>query len=130
MQDCSAYASYNLNGHTLAALFGVIIFLIGLSTQAMAHHSSIALYDTSTQDFEISGEITQIRWRNPHIRIMVQVTTEDGRKEDWLVEMADPISMSSQGETKDLFNIGDVVRVMGSPGRGGKNPVRRPQIRV
>ena len=120
MKFCSKSVSHQFTHRDFAALFGALIIVLCFSSPAVAHHSSIALYDTSTRDFEISGEIMKIRWRNPHIRILVQVTGDDGKKEDWVVEMADPNSMSSVGVTRDLFNEGDVVRVMGSPGRNGK----------
>ena len=66
--------------HPLAILSAssVAIFLFVQSTAGLAHHSAQAIYDVNNTDFQIEGEITEIRWRNPHIRIMVAVAAEDG----------------------------------------------------
>ena len=108
------------NPFAIISAIGMAIFLFAQSASVFAHHSSQAIYDTATRDFEIAGEVTEIRWRNPHIRIFVDVTTEDGQTEEWRVELADPGSMASQGVTADLFSVGDNIQATGSPGRGGK----------
>ena len=108
------------NPFTIISASSMAICLFAQSTTVLAHHSAQAIYDTATDDFEIAGEVTEIRWRNPHIRIMVRVATEDGQTEEWRVELSDPGSMASLGLSADLFNVGDNIRATGSPGRGGK----------
>ncbi|NIR59527.1 MAG: hypothetical protein GWO02_08395, partial [Gammaproteobacteria bacterium] len=44
---------------------------IGLHQAASAHHS-FAEFDTQ-RAVGIQGEITEIRWRNPHIRVKIAV---------------------------------------------------------
>ena len=106
----------------LAILFAssAAVFLFAQSTAGLAHHSAHGIYDTGNTEFSIVGEITEIRWRNPHIRIMVAVASEDGQTEEWRVELNDPRSMVSVGITPDLFSVGDRIRAIGSPGRRGE----------
>ena len=108
------------NPFAIVSALSMAICLFAQSTTVLAHHSSQAIYDTATRDFEIVGEITEIRWRNPHVRIILQVAAEDGQTEEWRVELDDPGSMASEGVAADLFNVGDNIRATGSPGRGGK----------
>lgn len=117
-RSASAPGVFRRNVKTIC--FGTLLALGGLADPALAHHSSIALYDRTVTDFEIAGTITDIRWRNPHIRIMVEVTNDDGSKDLWRVELNDPKGTESRGVTKDMFEVGEFVRVTGSPGRGGQ----------
>ena len=106
--------------HARAAVIAAMLVVPGLPRLALAHHSSVALYDKTVTDFEIAGTIVDVRWRNPHIRIMVEVTNDDGSKDMWRVEMNDPLGTETRGVTKDMLPVGSFVRVTGSPGRGGK----------
>ena len=103
-----------------AILFAAAFLQLGIPGHVLGHHSSIALYDKTVTDFEIAGTITEIRWRNPHIRVMVEVTNDDGSKDLWRVELNDPQGTESRGVTKEMLAVGEFVRVTGSPGRGGK----------
>ena len=97
----------------LAAVFG----LLGQSS-VVAHHSANALYEMDS-DFEIAGEVTEVRWRNPHVRVVVQVT-EDGATRDW--ELEGPPSTAMRGIPGDeVVKVGDSVRAAGRPGRGGRS---------
>ena len=120
MQNNPATSIAGTNPFTFISASAVAICLFAQSTAVLAHHSAQAIYDTATRDFEISGEITEVRWRNPHIRIMVRVATEDGQTEDWRLELSDPGSLATLGLTADLFNVGDFIRATGSPGRRGQ----------
>ena len=120
MQEHSGTSITSTRPFAIISASSMAICLFAQSTTVLAHHSSQAIYDTATRDFEIFGEITEIRWRNPHVRIMLQVATEDGQTEQWRVELDDPGSMASEGVKADLFSVGDNIRATGSPGRGGK----------
>ena len=106
MQEHSGTSITRTKPFAIISASSMAICLFAQSTTVLAHHSSQAIYDTATRDFEIFGEITEIRWRNPHIRIMVRVATEDGQTEEWRVELSDPGSMASLGLSADLFNVG------------------------
>ena len=120
MQEHKGTSVPTTNPLAILSASSVAIFLFAQSTAGLAHHSAQAIYDVSNTDFQIEGEITEIRWRNPHIRIMVAVAAEDGTTEEWRVELNDPGSMASVGVTADLFSVGDRIRAIGSPGRRGE----------
>ena len=64
------------------ALAGLGLAASGILLQA--HHST-ANYDV-TRAVAIKGIVTSVDWRNPHVRIHVDVTDADGRIVNWDVE--------------------------------------------
>ena len=93
------------------------ICLFGQSS-AVAHHSANALYQMDG-DFEIAGEVTEVRWRNPHIRVILRVT-EDGQAQDWIVEGGNSSGLRARGVPGGLVEVGDSIRAAGRPGRRGR----------
>jgi len=90
------------------ALLAVAGFLLSLPLSA--HHGPPIepFYDTSSL-VEMDAAITEIFWRNPHVRFRVRA--DDG--EIWELE-TDPIGMlARRGVGPDLLQIGDRVRVAG-----------------
>lgn len=88
-----------------------------LVSSASAHHGPIGnpeLY-LSENLLELEGEIAEILWRNPHPRLRLRVTEEDGEEGIWELELdGSPISYARRGVTaEDFAQIGDRVRVAG-----------------
>jgi Family of unknown function (DUF6152) len=96
-----------------AALF----YLALVSGSAAAHHST-AEYDRSTLR-ELEGELTEVRWRNPHVMVKLRIQNAAGAAEDW--ELAGlPISLlEGAGLTGSLFSaaVGQRVKAAGWPSR-------------
>ena len=85
---------------------------------AFAHHGVGAIFDLS-KSIELQGEVKQLIWRNPHVRITLGVTTDDGNEQLWVVE-AQSVSMLRQRDiTEKLFEVGDNIKLAGNPARGG-----------
>lgn len=42
----------------------------------------------------IEGEITDIFWRNPHVRLLIGRTGDDGVRLDWLAQIADTVNFT------------------------------------
>jgi hypothetical protein len=87
-----------------------------------AHHSPNVHFDRS-QTIEFSGELTNIIWRNPHVLMTVHTTDEQGNQTEWELEYLAPSFLSRQGIGRDLFNVGDVIRVAGFPGRANAQAI-------
>jgi hypothetical protein len=89
-------------------------WLIGLPllapSVALAHHS-IAYY--SSDKIELAGEITDIRWQNPHIRFALRTIDSGGAEKIWRLESSSIFLREKDGVTRDLFRVGDRVRVFG-----------------
>ena len=68
-----------------------IVFLVAaalvLGTTAWAHHSMSALFDINDK-ITITGTLSRIDWRNPHIELIVD--TKRGGSETWALEGPSP----------------------------------------
>jgi len=85
---------------------------------ASAHHASTGRY--SPTDFGVvEGEITDIFWRNPHVRFLLSRTGESGQQEQWEVEFGSVNTVERLGVRRDVVAVGDHVAVYGRMGRNG-----------
>ena len=100
---------------TIAAFFGC-------ASIASAHHSVSAWFDTTGMT-EIEGEVTEFRWQNPHVVFTLRVPGEGGASALWEIETLSISGISRWGITRDLFNVGDRLRVAGNPSRRNSNNI-------
>lgn len=68
---------------------------------------------------EVQGEIVDVVWRNPHVRLRLSVADPEGQREVWAIESIPITRLSRIGVTRDLLTIGSTVRVAGYPARLG-----------
>ena len=88
--------------------------LAALAVQAMtpvgAHHgppTNEALF-LADELIEIEGELTEVLWRNPHVRAHVRVTGEDGRQVMWDLHLGpSPGALASRGYSAEDF-LGEI----------------------
>ena len=85
---------------------------------AAAHHSFATEYDR-TKPVSITGTVSKVEWRNPHIWFYVDVKDERGRVATWGFSGAPPAFLQRQGIPKDVLKVGDTVRVDGFRARDG-----------
>jgi hypothetical protein len=100
-----------------AVLLLLAIAVLAQGRNASAHHSVPVNFDQS-KEITISGMLTEIKWVNPHSRFRVNVTGDDGTTVEWLVEMGAINTMKRAGFETERFNIGDMLTIIGWPGRG------------
>ncbi len=86
---------------------------------AIAHHSVNAFFDQA-RIVEVAGELTDVQWRNPHVGFTLRVATPRGA-EEWTLISSSINSLERSGFTRDLFSVGDQVRVAGWPERRDEN---------
>jgi len=65
----------------------------------------------------LKGPITRVEWVNPHAWIHLEVTTADGKKEEWMVEGGSPNSLLRRGVTKEALAVGTMIVVDGYQAR-------------
>lgn len=94
---------------------GSLLLSFVASFGADAHHSRAAFFDMS-QTVEISGEITRVQWRHPHVRYWIKTDPEYGG-EVWELETTPPSLLERQGITRDILSAGTHVRVAGPPSK-------------
>ena len=98
--------------------FAVVMGLLAVSFETSAHHGVGAQFDLS-QTTELQGEVTQLIWRNPHVRFTVGVTNDAGEVDQWVVEAQSVSMLRSRDITDVLLEIGDTITLVGNPARGG-----------
>ena len=102
-------------------LLTLAIALIIAGVTAAAHHSFAAYY-FEDQSTTLEGEVQEFRLRSPHALLLFKVRTPQGTVETYTAEWSNPRRLGNAGITTDTLKPGDVVVVMGSPGR---NPAER-----
>ena len=98
----------SIAARTAAAAFLVIAAAVPIR----AHHSFAAQYDRG-KPITLKGTVTKVEWANPHIYFYMDVTTPDGKVEQWAVEGGAPNSLYRNGWRKDSLQAGNVVTVDG-----------------
>ena len=101
----------------------VIAFTIILlvSDNAFAHHSFSAEFD-SDKTVTVTGTVTEVRFRNPHVQYFLEVDAESEASR-WIVAGHTMILMQRAGITAATVNIGDQITVSGYAGRNGAKKV-------
>ena len=98
-------------------IFGCLAIAL-CSSGTLGHHSAGVYFDVDAV-IELSGEVTEVVWRNPHVYFTVQAT--DG--ETWNVESNSVSILRRMGLTEGLVNAGDRVQIAGWPGRQRENRI-------
>ncbi len=91
-----------------------------LPSGSLAHHAFVAVYDPGDTR-TIEGAFAGMELVNPHARVYIDVTTENGGVEQWTVEAAGKLSLARRGWTDDMFRQGEVIAAVGHPALSGDN---------
>ncbi len=83
---------------------------------AEAHHSFAAYY-FENQSITLEGEVQEFQLRSPHALLLFKARTPEGTIETYTAEWGNPRRLNSSGVNKDTIKPGDLVVVVGSPGR-------------
>ena len=65
----------------------------------------------------LEGTVTDYRFNNPHVRIHIDVTDENGDVEDWIAEGGTPNVLLRNGWSNETFKPGDPIHIVGNPPR-------------
>jgi hypothetical protein len=106
---------------TLSASFALAtLFLLVLSSTAPAHHNMSAIFDFNDR-VTVTGTLTKIDWRNPHIEFLVDTKAASGAVETWKYEGPAPGFFRERSVGKADFEgaIGKQVTVEASRARDG-----------
>lgn len=97
--------------------FLVLALILCMPGFARAHHS-VFPYDMQTF-LELEGVLTEVQWRNPHIRLRIAAEDGSGTTVEWELEGDSTNAAARRGLTRDSFSVGDRVRVAGNPSNRG-----------
>jgi hypothetical protein len=95
-----------------AATASLAIAAIAVTASDVAAHHSTAFYGDKV--VEIEGELVGVKWRNPHVTWQLEIINEAGDAELWNLEGASTYPLKRAGVTRDLFIIGDHIKVAGN----------------
>jgi len=102
------------------ALLGAL--LLALAPAAHAHHSFTAEFDASLKA-TLKGKVTQVWFKNPHVRYLIAVTNENGEEETWDARGSPVVWLARKGWTKDSIKVGDTIEIYGFLGLDGNKMI-------
>jgi hypothetical protein len=77
------------------------------------------MFDTS-RELTVTGKVTDFSYRNPHVFLYVEATTEKGEVVTWAVEMSSVANMAKRGIHASTFKVGDTVTIKLNPLKDGR----------
>ncbi len=81
------------------AFVGLCLLLAG---GAYPHHNMTALFDLNDR-VTLTGTLTKVDWRNPHIYLSMTVKKGDGQMENWEIEGPPPSFFRTRDIAKSDF---------------------------
>ena len=99
----------------------VILALVPAPVPLSAHHSWPVSF---SQLVTVKGTVTAFAWGNPHPMITLEVKTDDGKIEKWLVGGPAINRMEANGWTKTTIKVGDVITGTGYQFADGQKIIR------
>lgn len=95
---------------------------------ALAHHS-VLHYDGKTE-VKITGVVTAARFGFPHSVYKIDVTSDDGSVEKWVLSTEDPRDAERLGFRDEIeaIKVGDPITVVGWPHKFNEREIRGHQL--
>jgi len=91
--------------------------LLTVSAPIFAHHGQAAV-DLNTK-ITLKGTVTNFEWVNPHAHFSFDVKDEQGKVQNWMMELTTPLMLQRLGWTKTILKIGDPVTATFYPSKNG-----------
>jgi hypothetical protein len=111
------------NNSIVAAI--VILALVSVAVPVSAHH---AWPVNNSELVTVKGKVTEFIWENPHPMITVEVQTNDGGMEKWLIGGPAINRMEANGWTKTTVKPGDVITGIGYQFADGQKILRLERV--
>jgi hypothetical protein len=88
-----------------------------LPLELQAHHSP-AMFDFS-KELTLTGTVRLFQWTNPHSYIQLVVKGDDGKDQEWSLEMGANVYLYNLGWRPSTVKAGDTLTVIVVPLRNG-----------
>ena len=110
---------------TLFAAASVVLALVSGAVTLSAHHSwPVNLSRLVT----VKGTVMEFAWENPHPMITLEVRTDEGKMEKWLVGGPAINRMEANGWAKTTVKPGDVITGIGYQFTDGQKIIRLERV--
>jgi hypothetical protein len=86
--------------------------LASASAPSHGHHSFAAEFDIN-RPIQLDGVVTKMEFSNPHSWLHIEVTTDAGEKQQWMVEGGAPNALMRNGWNRNSVPAGTRVHVEG-----------------
>ena len=107
-----------MSKRTATIWFAIALVTLLGAAQLLAHHAFSAEFDAK-RPVQLKGTVTKMEWINPHAWIHIDVTMEDGKVEQWMIEGGTPNTLFRRGFTKNSLVPGTVIMVDGYQAKDG-----------
>jgi hypothetical protein len=112
----------------MKTVFVPVVVAVALASAAVplfAHHS----WPVSREQLvTVKGTVMEFAWENPHPMITLEVRTDDGKVEKWLVGGPAINRMEANGWTKSTVKRGDVITGTGYQFSDGQKIIRLERV--
>jgi hypothetical protein len=102
----------------IASIIGALLLA---TMNGVAHHAISAKFDDK-KPITLTGVVTLVDWRNPHVHVFMNVKDTKGTL-NWAIEIESPIDLQSNGWNPDTLQPGDSITVQGIIARNGSRQV-------
>jgi hypothetical protein len=103
----------------------IIFTLVSTAAPLAAHHSWPVSYNRLVT---VKGTVIAFAWENPHAMMTLQVQTNDGQTEKWMVGGPAIVRMTATGWTKTTVKPGDVITGIGYQFADGQKIIRLERV--
>jgi len=110
---------------TLLVSAMVALALVAGAVSLSAHHSWPVNMDKLVT---VKGTVLQFEWANPHPMITLEVKTDDGKVDKWLIGGPAINRMEANGWTKETVKPGDVLTGTGFQFSDGQKIIRLERV--
>ena len=103
----------------------VTLALVSGAVSLSAHHSWPVSY---SQLVTVKGTVMEFSWQNPHPMITLEVRSDDGKVEKWLIGGPALNRMEANGWNKATVKPGDVITGTGYQFNDGQKIIRLERV--
>jgi len=90
-----------------AAAVLAVVLVAGV---AFAHHTPSYIYDVQKR-VELTGTVTSVEWKNPHVLVHLAAKAQDGTATNWTLEARAVYIMRRNGFSEDFLKVGDTAKL-------------------
>jgi hypothetical protein len=114
-QHATANQGAFLSNNYRTGLFVAMVAILATigHVPAEAHHATTKF--DARRVVKITGVVTGVHWKNPHILIEIGPDTELSGGSRWTVELKAPRAMTREGWKRELLAVGDRITMFANP---------------